>query len=155
MGVHFRVRFDTLTTGWLHKIVVIIEKGIDMSADQGNTKPLKAFKISSRWAEGQMIVFAPTAGRAKSMALDSLIFDGCEYIELECNRCKKADQYATDQRILTMDTEKEQRIYQALGWFEFEATTCDGCGEYEFSLLPETQLDDDGYCVRCAAEGGS
>ena len=99
-----------------------------------------------------MIVFAPTAGRAKSMALDSFIFDGCEYTELEANRCKKADAYAASQRCLTMDTESEPRIYQSLGWFEYEATTCDGCGEYEFSLLPETQLDDDGYCVRCAAE---
>lgn len=125
-----------------------------MATDKGNVKPLKAFKISSQWADGQMIVFAPTAGKAKSMALDSdsLAFDGCEYMELKAIRCKKADAYATDQRCLTMDTESEQRIYQSLGWFEYEATTCDGCGEYEFSLLPETQLNDDGYCVRCINE---
>ncbi len=115
-------------------------------------KPLKAFKVSAELAEGQTIVFAHTAGKAKSIALKSFVFDGCEYLELEVSRCKKADTYATSQRCLTMNKEKEQRIYQSLGWFEYEATTCDGCGEREFSLIPETQLDDDGYCVRCINE---
>ena len=110
---------------------------------------LKAFRVSSDHAEVSVIVFAATVGRAKSMALRELEFDGFEFTELKARREKKADAFATREQALTMYTPVEQKIYQSIGWHEFEANYCDGCGEYEFSLLPETKLNEYDLCATC------
>lgn len=115
---------------------------------------IKAFRVSSDFVDGQfiVIVFAKSAGRAKVVALRGVDFYDCEFIELRARRLKKADKYAASEKYLSMDTASSQQIYREMNFHDLEASCCYGCGDYEFSLLPETHLNNLGYCKVCEME---
>lgn len=121
-----------------------------------------AFKVYSRFGEGSVIVFAADRNQAKSMALgtDALMDD--EYIDLNCRREPRADEYANEFKYSVLDNwnEQECRMYRDLGWYQFDNDFhCCMCEMNEWTEVPESILkypsddpdpyDGDGVCFEC------
>ncbi len=101
MGVHLRVRFDTLTARRLHKIAVIIEKGTDMSEKTEYAISYAAIKFYENGgadiSNGIHIILATDE---KSAELDAM--------KMSLERCRPIDGYivhvAAATKIFTNDS---------------------------------------------------
>lgn len=101
-----------------------------------------------------MLVFAASRAQAKYFATWSDWLVDEEWINLRATREPKIDEHAHafGAGPLDFSTAEQVRLARDLGWHEIEAgyRACDTCGRHEWSLLPESRLDDvaDG-ALRC------
>lgn len=128
----------------------------------GNWKRARCLALRA-WAvtvEGEVsvIVYAPTATRARALGWTSDWFIGTDFIDLRArliHELKPAAQAHGRERIMEGNTQNEQRIMRELGWYEYDrgaADSCDGCGLYEWEGIPESRIEEVGedlLCVQC------
>lgn len=119
---------------------------------------IKAWKISSDWSEASVIVFAATAGRAKTIGLKTEWFADHDFVEISVYRIPEADSYATDKEsVLEGSSRQSSMVMRELGWHCIDESQeeCRECGLYEFPDLPESEIVDrdengeEGICVGC------
>ena len=118
---------------------------------------LLAFSVTTDYDEGSVLVWETTPGKAKATALCSLWLDGCDWNDLRCKREPRADGYRTTPGPLgDYYTPDDCRLMRNLGWYEIDGPEkpCSMCGKYEWRMLPESRLPEDGdVCAECQANG--
>jgi len=83
----------------------------------------KAYLVQGYWQESQIIVFAETPSKAKTLAISKNSFCADEdYIDLRATREKEFDEYAdiAKDNYLDFDNPKHQKILKKHGWHEID-----------------------------------
>jgi len=117
---------------------------------------MKAWVVTSESAEVQMIVFAETRGRAKTLALKTDWLEDEDYADIRCKREPKLDAIAKEkgEYIIDGSLEFHARIMRGLGWRAYDGRIdrCEKCGLYEWESVVESYLveTETGHiCVGC------
>lgn len=112
----------------------------------------KCFKVSDYCAEVDILVWAESRGKAKSIAQgESDWFCNTDYTELTCVREPEFDGlrpmgYCFGNHL----TDDDIRLMQNAGWYEYEGNPipCSQCGLYVWFRLPESHIEN-GICLSC------
>jgi len=116
---------------------------------------IRAWVVSTDWSEASIIVFATTRSEARTYARQSEWLAGGDWTDFRARRLPYADDYAVTFGLgVARWGEPLARLMWLLGWYEVgeEAETCAGCDSYVWSLVPESHLDANYLCRKCAAE---
>lgn len=112
---------------------------------------VRAFKVSSSDEERSIIVFAATAGRARSLGHGEV---GCNdgFLDVHVARERSADGCSMgSEGVLSWEAEANRRVYRSLGWWSADSRVCCvRCELYVYDDLPESHLDGSGICGDCA-----
>jgi hypothetical protein len=99
------------------------------------------------------ICWAENGREAKKLGVgNDALGDCCEFIDIRVRRCPLADELFAGEVIADWFTEAGQRVYWKVGCIWPEASHCVQCYEPVFDKVPESHLNDDGFCAECAAE---
>jgi broad specificity phosphatase PhoE len=117
---------------------------------------MKAWVVTSEAAEVQIIVFAETRGRAKTLALKTDWLEAEDYADIRCRREPKLDAIAKEkgEHIIDGSLVSHARIMRGLGWRAYDGRIdwCEKCGLYEWEGLSEshlTETETGHICVGC------
>ena len=108
---------------------------------------MKAYQVSADDAEVWEVVIADSPGKAKSYAMSGDQFHSYVYHELSAKRFPEADFLVNTGPGIVQMSPEFARFLRKQGWNEVESyETCTTCGLYEWSIVPESSLDEDGRC---------
>lgn len=113
---------------------------------------MKAYSVTEKYEHMGCIVWADNATEAKRLLHGTEHVFDAEWIDLRAKRLPDADELFYGSPVCDWDTEKGQRIYYKMGWWLTDCSECQECYSAEFPLVPESKLNDDGYCPQCAEE---
>lgn len=112
---------------------------------------MKSWYVEHRWEPdyGAEIIFAETAGKAKSIALYTDTFeDICEYTELRARRSPNFDKYYKDgKRRMDFSNDEERIILCQHGFYCYQDTVdyemdCSICSAKDFCSLYKDYLEE-------------
>lgn len=92
--------------------------------------PMKAWVVKPRSEGYSTIVFAETRGKAKAIAMQTFVCDGCEFTKIACYRLKKADKYYRGRDEIDWSDPKDRVILvEQFGCVceEIEESECEMC----------------------------
>jgi len=119
------------------------------------SEELKAFVVTTDYAEASVLVWETTPSKAKHEAMGSLWLDGCEWTDLKCRREPRADAHTTERgRMTDGPTTDDCRLMRNLGWYEVDGNSqpCSECERYQWdSVLESTMSETSDLCAECAA----
>lgn len=105
---------------------------------------LLGFVITADGCEANILVFAAKPSSAKTFALSTPWMCDFEWIELRCRRAASVDKYAEQfgAGAIECNNKSEQKVLRELGWYEIDGASeeCSECGLYEWSDIPESEL---------------
>ena len=109
---------------------------------------MKAWRTYSRDGVYATIVFAETAGKAKSIAMRTDCCEDMEFTEIRVERDKEADAYyrGADEIDWYNDNDRKLLIKRCYGWEMEDGWECDEClwkDECEHYVEPECEEDNE------------
>jgi hypothetical protein len=116
---------------------------------------LLGFVATSRWVDVSVIVFASTAAEAKAEAITTDWLCDERWIDVRVRREPQLDSVADSygRNALDFSTPEQVRLARNLGWYEAgrSAKGCEKCDRSEWTLLPESRLNENDICAGCEA----
>ena len=114
---------------------------------------LRAYSVTTDWAEASVIVFATTASQAKAEAKGTDWLCDAEWTDLRVRREPTIDTHAATygQNALDFSTAEQAAIARELGWYELENDheACSKCGRFPWRLVAGSNVGNDGLCDGC------